>query len=72
MIESYQNVSGAHWDLQQGANIQGEAAAAVFGAYIAQKVCLDIFINMAALEYSQLIVVQFGYESFLQSWLGIL
>ncbi|KAF8229337.1 hypothetical protein L208DRAFT_1286882, partial [Tricholoma matsutake] len=46
MIESYQNVSGAHWDLQRGANIQGEAAMAIFSAFIAQKVCLDIFINM--------------------------
>ncbi|KAF8229896.1 hypothetical protein L208DRAFT_1203856, partial [Tricholoma matsutake] len=27
MIESYQNVSGAHWDPQRGANIQGEAAS---------------------------------------------
>ena len=63
MIESYQNVSGAHWDLQRGANIQREAAATVFGAYVAQKVCLNIFINMA-FEYSQLMVVQFRYESF--------
>ena len=65
MIESYQNVSGAHWDVQRGANIQGEAAAAVFSAYVAQKVHLDISINMA-FEYSQLIVVQLGYESFPQ------
>jgi hypothetical protein len=56
VIESYQNVSGAHWDAQRGANIQGEAAAAVFNAYVAQKVCLYIFIDMAV-EYSQLIVV---------------
>jgi len=35
MIESYKNVSGAHWDQQQGANIQGDAAVAIFDAYIA-------------------------------------
>jgi hypothetical protein len=64
VIESYQNVSGAHWDVQQGANIQGEAAAAIFNVYVAQKVHLYIFIDMA-FEYSQLIVVQLRYESFL-------
>lgn len=38
-IEAYHhNVSGAHWDDTNGANIQGAAAGAVFDAYVSQKV----------------------------------
>lgn len=38
VIHAYHNVSGAHWDDINGANIEGTAAATVFDAYVSQKV----------------------------------
>ena len=38
-IEGYRNSSGLHYDNEKGANIQGEAATAIWNAYVARKVC---------------------------------
>ncbi|KAG1719686.1 hypothetical protein EDB19DRAFT_1647864 [Suillus lakei] len=38
-IEAYRNVSGFHWDNIRGAGIEGVAAASVWDAYVAPKVC---------------------------------
>ncbi|KAF9236385.1 hypothetical protein BU15DRAFT_50176 [Melanogaster broomeanus] len=38
-IETYRNRSGFHWDHDRGANIEGEAAEAVWNEYISRKVC---------------------------------
>jgi hypothetical protein len=37
-IEAYRNVSGAHWDNTNGANVEGSASAAVFEGYVSLKV----------------------------------
>jgi hypothetical protein len=38
-IETYRSQSGFHWDNENGANIVGDAAAAVWTTYTQQKVC---------------------------------
>ncbi|KAG1846365.1 hypothetical protein C8R48DRAFT_730233, partial [Suillus tomentosus] len=38
-IEIYRGVSGFHWDNVRGAGIEGVAAASVWDAYVAPKVC---------------------------------
>jgi hypothetical protein len=36
-IEAYRNISGAHWDGERGANIEGEVAAKVWNEYVVKR-----------------------------------
>jgi hypothetical protein len=59
MIQTYRGLSGCHWDNESGAGIEGEAAAAVWGSVIGQKVhrliknCIIFFYDSLLLWFIQ-------------------